>query len=270
MGKYTVLRTGRFVRAFIRRRTGIEFTGGKVRISSKCKFESPCRITGAVNCKTCIEVGAFTTFDCETGDCRIRNVKIGRYCSVAKHVDIGLPQHPVNWLSVTPRQYFRDFAGWSSFTKKETAFKPFEEESGMTEIGNDVWIGDRTVIMSGVKIGDGAIVAAGAVVTKDVPPYAVVGGVPARVIKYRFDEATIRRLLDLQWWKYDIADFGDVDWSDAPAAIEAINRRIESGVKPYSGRFYDSKNLKAFSLGHLWKNFWNFCCRDWGASACRH
>ena len=154
--------------------------------------------------------------------------------------------------------------------KKETAVKPFEEESGMTEIGNDVWIGDRTVIMSGVKIGDGAIVAAGAVVTKDVPPYAVVGGVPARVIKYRFDEATIRRLLDLQWWKYDIADFGDVDWSDAPAAIEAINRRIESGVKPYSGRFYDSKNLKAFSLGHLWKNFWNFCCRDWGASACRH
>ena len=252
MSKYTVLRMNRFIRAFIKRRTGIEFTAGKVRISSKCKFESPCRITGAVNCKTHIEVGAFTTFDSEEIDCRIRNVKIGRYCSVAKHVDIGLSQHPVNWLSVTPRQYFRDFARWSSFAGKEVAVKPFDGVSGMTEIGNDVWIGERVIIMSGVKIGDGAIVAAGAVVTKDVPSYAVVGGVPARVIKYRFDEPTIRRLLDLQWWRYDLADFGDVDWSDIGSALDIVKKRIDDGIAPYRGKIYDSEKLNSFSFRNLW------------------
>jgi acetyltransferase-like isoleucine patch superfamily enzyme len=252
MSKYTVLRMNRLTRALIKRWIGIDFTADKVRISSKCKFESPCRITGAVNCKTHIEVGAFTTFDSETGDCRIRNVKIGRYCSIAKHVDIGLSQHPVSWLSVSPRQYFKDFAGWSSFLEKEIAVKPFEGESGMTEIGNDVWIGDRVVVMSGVKIGDGAIVAAGAVVTKDVPPYAVVGGVPARIIKYRFDEKIISRLIDLQWWKYDIADFGKVDWADINSAVDVVKNRIGDGVAPYQPKVYDSKSLRAFSLCNFW------------------
>ena len=248
MSRYTVLRTNRFIRALIKRRTGIEFTGGKVRISSQCKFESPCRITGAVNCKTHIEVGAFTTFDGEECDGRIRNVKIGRYCSVAKHVDIGLPQHPVDWLSVSPRQYFRDFSHWSSFTGNKVAIKPFNGESETTEIGNDVWIGDHVVIMSGVRIGDGAIVAAGAVVTKDVPPYAVVGGVPARIIKYRFDQPTVRRLLDLQWWRYDIADFGKVDWSDVSGAIDKIKKVIDARLKPYDAKVFGKNELVEYSV----------------------
>jgi virginiamycin A acetyltransferase len=69
-------------------------------------------------------------------------------------------------------------------------------------IGNDVWIGARAVILDGITIGDGAIVGACAVVTKDVPPYAVVAGVPARVIRYRFSEKKIRTLLELQWWEW--------------------------------------------------------------------
>ena len=69
-----------------------------------------------------------------------------------------------------------------------------------TVIGNDVWIGKRAIIKAGVKIGDGAVVGAGAVVTKDVPPYAIVAGVPAKIIKYRFDEDTIAQLLKTKWW----------------------------------------------------------------------
>lgn len=252
MSRYTVLRLNRFIRAFIKRRTGIEFTASKVRISSKCKFESPCRITGAVNCKTHIEVGAFTTFDGEECDGRIKNVKIGRYCSVAKHVDIGLPQHPIDWLSIHPLQYFPDYKKWSRITGKKVSIKEFSGEAGMTEIGNDVWIGDHVVIMSGVKIGNGAIVAAGAVVTRDVPPYAIVGGVPARIIKYRFDENTIGRLIDLQWWKYDIADFGEVDWANVSDSIDKIEKAIAGGLKDYKGIVFGKNELTEFSLSSLW------------------
>lgn len=252
MSRYAVLRLNSLLRKFVAKCTGVLFTSNKVRVSSLCKFESPCRITGAVNCKTHIEVGAFTTFDGEECDGRIRNVKIGRYCSVAKHVDIGLSQHPVNWLSICPLQYISNFAGWAHLTGKEVFAKPFAQGVGMAEIGNDVWIGDRVVIMSGVKIGDGAIVAAGAVVTKDVPPYAIVGGIPARVIKYRFDEKTIHRLLDLQWWKYDLADFGDVEWSDINSAVDAVKKRIDDGLAPYQPKVYDSKSLNVFSLRNSW------------------
>ena len=182
MSKYVVLRlSGRAV-DLLKRGLGVWFPKGKTRISKSCEFEPPCKITGAVNCKTEIKVGAFTSFDGDAGDCLIRNVTVGRYCSIAKHVDIGLPSHPVGWLSTTPRQYFPKQFLWNSGLDGRVEVVPWLGESGHVEIGNDVWVGDRTVIMPGVKIGDGAIVAAGAVVTKDVPPYAIVGGVPARVI----------------------------------------------------------------------------------------
>lgn len=70
------------------------------------------------------------------------------------------------------------------------------------KIGNDVWIGRDAKIMDGVSVGDGAVVATGSIVTKDIPPYAIVGGVPAKVIKYRFDEVTIEKLLELKWWDF--------------------------------------------------------------------
>ncbi len=251
MSAYTVLRLNRFFRDIVERDTGVAFLANKVRIFEGCKFESPCRITGAVNCKTHIEVGAFTTFDGDVEDGRIRNLKIGRYCSVAKHVDIGLPQHPTNWLSIHPRQYFENYCNWSQHTGTKVATKEFSGEAGMTEIGNDVWIGDHVVIMSGVHIGDGAIIAAGSVVTKDVPPYAIVGGVPARVIKYRFSEDVVCQLLKIQWWKYDIADFGNVDWSKMPLVLDEVNAKIKSGIKKYQSRIYEGRNFAKYSIPQI-------------------
>lgn len=252
MSKYSVLRlTGR-ASDLLKRGLGVWFPKGKTRISKSCEFEPPCKITGAVNCKTTVKVGAFTSFDGDANDCRIRNVTVGRYCSIAKHVDIGLPNHPVNWFSTTPRQYFPKHFLWDGKLCGQVGVVPWPGEFGHVEIGNDVWVGDRTVIMPGVKIGDGAIVAAGAVVTKDVPPYAVVGGVPARFIKYRFDEDTVKELLDLQWWRYDIADFGKIDWSDAKGAIAAAKAKIASGkVHPYLPLKITAEELAPYTFRRL-------------------
>jgi hypothetical protein len=97
-------------------------------------------------------------------------------------------------------------------------------------IGNDVWIGMRAIIMNGLTIGDGAIVAAGAVVTKDVPPYSIVAGVPARVVKKRFTPATIDQLLELRWWDYDMANVSNqVDFGKVEEVIEFMNAGIKAG-----------------------------------------
>lgn len=120
---------------------------------------------------------------------------IGRYCSIADDVIIGPGNHTLTYLSTSPVfTESRNALGlrWCYDTK----VKPFKQ----VKIGNDVWIGSRAIIMGGVSIGDGAVVGAGAIVTKDVPPYAIVGGVPAKVIRYRFPENVIAKLLEIKWW----------------------------------------------------------------------
>ena len=234
---------------------GIRFPKGKSRIFSMCRFEPPCLIKGSVNLKTHVRVGAFSGFDGDRGDGRIRNVSVGRYCSIAKHVDIGLTNHPIEWLTTNQRVYLPNCNGWCDFTGRRLHCKVLSESDPHTEIGNDVWIGDRAFIMAGVRIGDGAVVAAGAVVTKDVPPYAVVGGVPARIIKYRFDQPIIEKLLELKWWRYDISEFGEVDWSDVGGAISVIKKRLAEGnIKPYDPSAVTGVELYPY----VFKRFFHF------------
>jgi len=124
---------------------------------------------------------------------------IGKYCSIAAEVRFIMNggNHPTTWLTTYPFPIFGH--GW------EAAAPPEWPNRGDTVVGNDVWIGYGATIMPGVHIGDGAIVATAAVVTKDVPAYAIVGGNPATVIRHRFDEATIARLLAVRWWDWDPA-----------------------------------------------------------------
>lgn len=135
-----------------------------------------------------------------SADTKINRTKIGKFCSIGQECIIGgVARHPTDWLSTHP-------AFFSTKSQANITFATIDqfEEQGTVEIGNDVWIGVRALVFDGCRIGDGAIVAAGAVVTKDVPPYAIYGGVPAKLIRYRFSDDVILALLKAEWWNYDL------------------------------------------------------------------
>ncbi len=130
----------------------------------------------------------------------ILNTEIGRFCSVAAHVKCGLGIHPVEEF-VSTHPIFYSVLGQAG---EVWADRSYFSEFRPVRIGNDVLIGANVTILDGVSIADGAIVAAGAVVAADVPHYAVVGGIPATIIKFRFSENTRRQLLSAAWWNRDI------------------------------------------------------------------
>ena len=128
---------------------------------------------------------------------QVSNCDIGKFCSIGSEVMIGLGKHPVDMISTSPIFYTTNNRLKKRWVNKDE-FIQFEK----INIGNDVWIGNRAIILDGVKIGNGAIVAAGAIVTKDVPPYSIVGGCPAKVIKYRFENDEIIKLEHSKWWDF--------------------------------------------------------------------
>jgi acetyltransferase-like isoleucine patch superfamily enzyme len=133
-------------------------------------------------------------------NCLIQNASIGKFCSIANDVCIGLGKHPLDYFSTSPLFYRKQNTFKINLIEKDFQF----EEYLPVSIGNDVWIGSRSLILDGVSIGNGSVIAANSVVTKDVAPYSVIGGVPAKHIKYRFSENQIDELNNGKWWDMDL------------------------------------------------------------------
>lgn len=161
------------------------------------------------------------------------DAEIGQFCSIATDAYIGMAEHTVNRISTSPIFTEKYNATGHSWIDNDV-FAPFKH----TIVGNDVWIGYRALVKGGVKIGNGAIVGAGAVVTKDVPPYAIVGGVPAKIIRFRFSEDVIEKLEELQWWnmsedflKKNISMFQSSECS-LLHSINSLLKSVNRGGKP--------------------------------------
>jgi acetyltransferase-like isoleucine patch superfamily enzyme len=186
-------------------------------VEAPVRIEGNLALSGFVGAYTYVRIGA------SIGG---QTASIGRYCSIAPGVRIGDGHHPLDWLSTHPFQ--RGEAFW--FADEPQAAKGLKFPSKKKNIvGNDVWLSAGAMIMPGVKIGDGAVVAAGCVVTKDVPPYAIVAGVPGRIIDYRFSPDIIAQLLDAQWWRYTASSLAGMPFDNIKRTLAEIERRKKSG-----------------------------------------
>jgi len=154
-------------------------------LGTKVKVLDECRV---FNCN----IGRFTYLG---SGCHFERTKIGAFSSIGSQVICGRGTHPLNLISTYPG-FYTDQAQGAEFFGVTSTFA----DAPKTCIGSDVWIGDRATIIGGVEVGHGAVIAAGAVVTHNVPAFAIVGGVPAKVIRYRFPEALIAKIIASKWW----------------------------------------------------------------------
>lgn len=191
-----------------------------------------------------VAIGAFSF----TQSGRFNNVTIGRYCSIAPDVVIGAPEHPTDWVSTSPFQWNPGHLDVSR--QGEPRPRSFNGCAPIT-IGHDVWIGQNAILTGGINIANGAVIAAGAVVTKDVPPYAIVGGVPAKTIRHRFSEELVERLLESKWWEYLASDLAKLECSNVNVFLEQFERNRDgmTAYRPEALRI--SKASKGFEVSNV-------------------
>lgn len=184
-------------------------------------------------------IGAFTFFNYNPD---VRAVSsIGRFCSFAQNVVVGIGGHSTT--SLTHHQIFEVKQLWAEpfwdydsewiETNYRENLKNEQSRVKMGKIGNDVWVGCNSIILKGVNIGDGAVIAAGSVVTKDVPPYTVVAGAPAKVIRQRFSDEMVERLLKTEWWNYGPNVLKGLQISEPEKCIDKLEERIKNGFPLY-------------------------------------
>lgn len=195
----------------------VEFSGGGIHVQSpglvsrNATLEDGVCLYRNVKIQAGVHIGSNTYIN---DGSVVASGSIGKYCSIGYNVQIGMYEHPIDFVTTSERIYHTCDAG--------TPCKEYREIKRPPHIGNDVWIGSNAIIMQGVSIGDGAVIGASAVVTHSVRPYEIVAGIPAKTLRYRFDEKIIKNLLEISWW--DKSD----EW-----------------ISKYKNLFYDPKILIA-------------------------
>lgn len=204
-------------------------------VNGRVTLEWPVHLFAGFGAQPSLELGAFSYSSSHISP---HVQSIGRYCSIAEGVTFGHQEHPTHWLSTSSFTYDRCFMGpgpnvplpnnlYATRSLADT-MKP-----GRIIVGNDVWIGFNAYIRAGTKLGDGCVVAAHAVVTRDVPPFAIVAGNPARIVRYRFDPVICRELAELEWWQYEFTRFAELDVADVPGAIRRLRALVADGLRPF-------------------------------------
>jgi acetyltransferase-like isoleucine patch superfamily enzyme len=233
------------------RRKSANMIANEQRVSPDAVLIPPVRTYQDVTIDKGSKVGKYTYFG---NGSYVTNATIGNYCAIARFVEIGTIAHPQDMLSCHTFQYakshFDGQPGYDCATVKPSMGNPKKK----TVIGNDVWIGAKVAIKGGVKIGDGAILGSHSVITKDVPPYAVMVGAPARILRYRFPPEVIERLLASKWWTLEPIDMDGVAFAKITKALGQIERRkaalakrvLKSLSKPLTN------NSAPSSQGILW------------------
>ncbi|SEQ95899.1 hypothetical protein SAMN04488038_1137 [Solimonas aquatica] len=220
--------------------------GGEARgLMGTLRFERPAYLFDARRIKN-VTLGAFSyingQYTSSLYDCRV-----GRYCSIAESVVLGPYEHPTDGLTTHtfafsgPDEFppFFRFPEYAAIARDSTPEDSINKRQ--TEVGHDVWLGAGCLIKRGVKIGNGAVIAAHAVVTRDVPDYAIVVGAPGKVQRLRFDERTVERLLRLAWWNYDLAPLKNrIDLSRMPEALDLFEAQLAAGaLQPLQPKSYE-------------------------------
>jgi len=164
--------------------------------------------------------------------CMVADAQIGRFCAIAAQVRIGAPNHPLDRPSQHRFTYCPEY--YTATAQRDRAFFKQRRDDRVV-IGNDVWIGHAVIVTPGVKVGDGAVLAAGAVVTRDVAPYTIVGGVPAKQIRERFNRRIAAQLSEIAWWDWP----AETIWQRLPefqsGNVEAFCARWESKEQVQTG-----------------------------------
>lgn len=217
-------------------------------------LEPPVAVLSRVENPTFLQVGAFTSI---SGGL-IGGVRIGRYCALAPEVRIGAYNHPTDWLTSSRVAHYPVVHDWDQFCAPDRVdfirrnVRSFPNSRRVTTLGHDVWVGQGSFIRAGVTLGTGCIVGARSVVVKDVPPYAVVAGVPATVKRFRFDDQTIARLLALEWWRFSLYDCFDIPFDRIDAALDQFEERIAAGsLQEYRPERLTAQVLRDRCAGHV-------------------
>lgn len=219
----------------------------RINRSNEARFfaEPPVRALGALTIRSDVHVGAFTEFGKIV---EVQSADVGRYGEIGPGCLLGAISHPTSWMSASAFQYRPSTWSWHPSADAVETVDP--EAGGRTSfrglrgeeparIGNDVHLGANVVVLKGVHVGDGCVVAAGAVVTQDLPPYSIAAGLPARVLRRRLPDDVVADLLELRWWRFSPNQLSGVPFDDPRAAADEVRRRVQAGLEPYDPGFVE-------------------------------